>query len=135
MKTSKKTMLLISVACLHLLGWAATPWLGEAPERMDWDSAVQYCAAQGASLPSIEQLQAEVVACKGLIEGEYFVQENEYNKPYQACMESKSWQGDFWSKSLPSESKTCAFDLYIKTGGVGCGSKTQSTLKVRCVRK
>jgi len=135
MKRIEQTAALTFLVGMHLASSAATAWKPEAPDRMNWSSAVQYCAAQGASLPSIEQLQAEVVACKGLIDGDYFVQENEYNKAYQACMEGKGWQGDFWSRSLPAESQTCAFDLYFKTGGVGCGDKSESSLKVRCVAK
>jgi hypothetical protein len=113
---------------------ARRTWLADPGNKMTWEEAGRYCGSVGAMLPAVEEIQEEVRSCGGMTTGDYFPQHNEINNSYQSCMQSKGWNGDYWTRSQPEETNTCAFDVGTKTGGVGCGDKVEA-LKVRCIKK
>jgi len=71
-----------------------TKWMDTASETMNWDDATQYCSDNGGRLPTIEELEAEVIKCGGVIGDN----NNENNIAYQSCYKNNGFSSNsFWS--------------------------------------
>ena len=109
-----------------------TDWMDTASEKMNWDDATAYCADNGGRLPTIEELEAEVVICGGVINAWSY---NAHNTEYQSCCVNHGFivSNDYYvSATIYNASYVWTQEFY--NGDTSYRSRKYASSYVRCVR-